>query len=349
MSYWSIISRATGHWPLQDDASDTTVVAVAGPAGSLAGGSTSDLLSTVGPTSWLPKALSLNGSTQHVSTGMTDGAWSGGTVAVWARPLSTQTAYSGLVVRRAMLSAYAYSDNRLRYNWSAQPAEYGYVGAAYPINQWTHLAVRVRADRVDFFVNGVLAGGNALAHPIVSQTAPVYLGFDPIDPARHFHGDLAGAMVFPEALADAEVSRLYAGPEPTLNQPPALLSPPTVSRSLHLAEGSWDSHDNGDPQFSWTVQWSDDGLSGWQDLPGSSDPNAFVVPTSLESKSIRLAVVASNNGGASDPVYTDAALVQSPAWPGYLLIGSARSGGLAESAAFPTGRLEAGAVLPREA
>lgn len=349
MSYWSTVSRAEGHWPLQDDASDTSVAALAGAVGSLVGSSTTAQISTAGPTNWLPKAFSLDGSSQYVATGMTDGAWSEGTLAVWMRPDGQQQDFSGVVVRRAQLSLYGYSDNSLHYNWSAQSGEYSYQGPSYALNEWVHLVVRVRSDRADFFLNGVLSGGNAITHASVVQSAPICIGNDLGVVNRHFKGDLAGVQVYSEALSDAEIAEIAIGPEPSSVDSPELIGTPGTGRLLRWSTGLWDTNNNGPLMLAWVLQSSDDGTSGWQDIAGTDQLSEYALPPSLASKYLRLSVTASNDGGDAETVYSDVAPVEELAWPARLVVSTARRGGLVEALARSTGELEAGLVLPAEA
>lgn len=348
MSYWTTIARAVGHWPLQDDALGSSIDAADGPTGILVGSAASSALSVPGPTGWLPKALSLDGATQHVATGMADGFLTEGTLAVWARPDTQQDDFSGLVVRRGALSLYISSDNRLRYNWSDRSSEFSLVGPAIPLGQWTHVAVRVRPDRVDFFVNGTLVSGNSLAHSAQSQAEEILLGVDLPSAERHFDGALAGAIVFSEALTDADVAELAAGPEPTLVGSPALNGTPGVGRLLRWSAGSWDSHANGTTAETAVLEWSGDGVDGWQELTSTIDQEMFVVSPELAGKALRVAVRAVNDGGDSETAYSELAFVEPPSWLAGQVIGSVRSGGLISGAARSPGGLQAGLVFSGE-
>jgi len=347
MSYWSTIADAVGHWPMQDSESSTSVAAVSGPQGTLAGGDDTADLAEVGPRPWLPSALGLDGVNDYITTGQTAGTWSEATIALWAKPRVVQTSFTAAATRGGGLGLCTHSNGRLRYNWSNHGAQYTADGPEYSVGVWRHYAVRVLADRVDFFVDGVPASGWQANHPPVAQSLPLVIAADTRDPQRRFDGALAEVLLFDRGLSDAEVGALCLGPTPTVVVAPAWNTPPRVGAALNWNAGTWDSYSNGDVSFSWVLQQSADGVTGWSDVEASRDNSAFLIPTNLESAWARLAVTAGNTAGVGETSHTSAELAGT-SWLGSAVRGGTASGGAAESLVTPPGAAN-GVVIPGEA
>jgi hypothetical protein len=88
--------------------------------------------------------------------------------------------------------------------------------------------------------------------------------------------------------------------------PPVNTSPPTISgiavegQTLTGSNGTWE----GDP-VSFAHQWErSDGLGGYEDIAGATDSTYTLTSADL-GQTIRLAVIASNGGGDSEPAFSD--------------------------------------------
>lgn len=348
MSYWSVVAKAEGHWPLQDDAANGTVLAETGPNGVMFGGSTTADKSTEGPTGWLPRALSFNGVADYIATGQTSGSWSSGTMTAWVRPAGVQTSYCGVISRRSQLTLWASADGRYHYNWSDAPAQYLYEGPAYSLSQWRHVALRVRPNGVDFFQDGELAASNMLSHSARTQSNPLCIGSDPFTSARFFQGDLAGVSVYDHALSDNEIAELMAGPEPTNTTPPALIGEAIAGGRLGLSAGLWDDRANGSVTLQPILQVSSDNGTSWADADWSVGQEVALLPESFVGQTIRLAVVATNSGGESEIAFSPTIAVGPDRLPAALFAGGVASGGLGAGLVSASGGSEAGQVIPSE-
>ena len=90
-------------------------------------------------------------------------------------------------------------------------------GAALKTNQWYHLAATYDGALLKLYVDGVLAGTNAVRRPRIAGTRPVALGRRQ-DGYVSFRGRLDEARIFNRALAAEEVKDHFEHPEHPVNQ-----------------------------------------------------------------------------------------------------------------------------------
>ena len=109
MGYNTLIQTAVAHWPLQDDAANTTVEDAGGSYdGTLQGGSNTADLSTTGPTTWLPKALAFDGVDDFLDFGGTVGNFtSTATLVAWVQINTASATNSRLWHRRTAGTGFA--------------------------------------------------------------------------------------------------------------------------------------------------------------------------------------------------------------------------------------------------
>ena len=63
------------------------------------------------------------------------------------------------------------------------------------MNTWYHVAWTHTGGTWRVFINGVLEGANAPAGSYASNTATLYLGYDPVFGGRHFSGHIDDSRI----------------------------------------------------------------------------------------------------------------------------------------------------------
>jgi len=136
------------------------------------------------------------------------------TMAGWFLPNGAQTDWASMIMHRGTGSAHGFNflgSRQLAYHWNDDAASWGYRGTAYyAADDWTHCAVTIEPTKATFYVNGVAASVNTIAHAEANWDNPIHLGGD--DPAawagRQMNGSLDDVMMFSRALTAAEIKDL---------------------------------------------------------------------------------------------------------------------------------------------
>ncbi|HMO38521.1 MAG TPA: fibronectin type III domain-containing protein [Saprospiraceae bacterium] len=75
---------------------------------------------------------------------------------------------------------------------------------------WMHVAFVHDGTNDRIYMNGVRVATKAVAGALNNTTRPLGIGYNPIDNANFFNGDLDEVMIFAEALSDQQIADLYA-------------------------------------------------------------------------------------------------------------------------------------------
>ncbi len=298
MSYWSVASGAYASWPLQDTGTAPAITAEVGPAATIAGGKTAAVMTTTGPGGWLPRGLAFDGSNDYLLLASDFPTYPSWALEAWFRYDNfhdgtlielRQNNSARLGVSSAGLLIGAVNDGT---NWNV-------ARNAVPAGQWQHAVVVWDGTQILSYINGTLVGS-----PVACLSQRVNYD-DPDQIARAgwgaflLAGSLAGVRVHPALLA-SQVAELYAGPEPTIVESPGFNGVPVAGQTIPVSTGVWDTHGNGSIAVATTVQSSLDGVSAWQDVPGSVGASSFLVPTDAAGAYLRVSAVATNLGGDSE-------------------------------------------------
>ena len=304
---WSPDSALLDHLKQQDDAASTTVVnRISDRNGTLVGaGNTSDSTVT-GPTSWLPKALSYDGTNDTTSTpAVTGTTYTEGTIITWLRN-KFATAASRRVAVSTSTNATTFSlygtshasQERLAYNWSNATNQFTWAGGPLITNdEWTHCAVTVNSSEARIYKNGSLGGTNTVSHPSTTYAATRRIASAN---ASYLNCHQAGTAIFSRELAASEIAESYAGPEPLNTVAPVLTD-------FSCSTGTWDSQNNGPITYSY--QWySYTNTSGGGETLLSGETNSTITPgVGLDGLYLRCKVRGSNSGGydAAEDTFSD--------------------------------------------
>ncbi len=289
--------RPQGYWKLQDNAASTTVV------NSLSGGNNAtnvvntNAKTTAGPNSWLPAALSYNGSSDFTDCGTPSGlnnaiacSYSG-----WAYRASTGTScgFGGVFGDSSSgglgrFSCIWFTDGNI-YFACGPLATYAYC----PLSGtgWKFIAVSYQAsgltnsDRLKVWINGVaqsLTFVGTTPNSNIGTVSPFAVGKDSSN--RFTGGANAGVSVFTRAVALGDFEEMRLGPEPLNTVAPTISGTATLTATT----GTWDSQSNG--TLSYSYQWTKDGV----DISGAT---SSTYSTGSVVGVYRCRVRASNNGG----------------------------------------------------
>jgi hypothetical protein len=136
------------------------------------------------------------------------------TMAGWLLPNGTQPDWASIIMHRSPGPASGFNllaDRHLAYHWNDAADTWGYRGNAYyAADEWTHCAVTVEPTKATFYVNGVSASVNTVAHGSALWDGPIYLGGDGTSGfvGRRMNGSLDDVMFFSRALTAAEIRSL---------------------------------------------------------------------------------------------------------------------------------------------
>ena len=79
-----------------------------------------------------------------------------------------------------------------------------------PLAAWRHVVMTHDSVNDKIYVNGLLKNSKAAPGTLNNTTKPFGMGYDPIEVANYFNGDLDDVQVYNIALNEAEVAALYA-------------------------------------------------------------------------------------------------------------------------------------------
>jgi len=136
------------------------------------------------------------------------------TIAGWFLPNGAQADWASMIMHRGTGSAHGFNflaSRQLAYHWNDDAASWGYRGTAYyAADDWTHCAVTIEPTKATFYVNGVAASVNTIAHAEANWDNPIHLGGDDVTawPGRQMNGSLDDVMFFSRALTAAEIKAL---------------------------------------------------------------------------------------------------------------------------------------------
>lgn len=312
MSYNSLFGLGThsadadlqGHWLMQDNAANTTVVDATGNNdGTLIGGDNTADISTTGP-GWPSAALDLDGTSDYINVGdVLDLQSDELTLGIKAKPTST-TQTSALLGRDngTVNTSYTLVQTASRYQFRIS-ADTNDCFAGTPIGgpstSWQDVTGIYDGSRVYIRVDGTTYAGDTNSGNIDSITQSLEIG------ARDggtipFNGDIAHAFIFSRGLTEAEADEAHAGPEPLNLTAPTVSGTHETGETLTATDGTWDSQANGTITYSYQWQVADD-ASGTNaaDISGATG-STYTLTASDENKYVRATIVASNDGG-SDP------------------------------------------------
>jgi hypothetical protein len=135
------------------------------------------------------------------------------TMAGWVLPSGTQSDWASFIMNRTS-SAHGFNllgSRQLAYHWNDDSASWSYRGTAYyAADEWTHCAVTIEPTKATFYINGVAASTNTIAHAEANWDGPIWLGGDRTytDGTRHLNGAIDEIMFFSRALTAAEIKSL---------------------------------------------------------------------------------------------------------------------------------------------
>ena len=209
VGYWTFDGKNT-NW-----ASGTTADASSnGNTGSLISmsTSTSPVLGKIG------QAMSFNGTSQYVSTGIYSIYAAPYTISAWIKPSATQTA--GLVAQRNGCGPgnesyiLTMESNVLKlYAGNVSTAQTGTIQN----NVWTHVVGIYNGSTLQLYVNGAQSGTPTAATPASSATA-TQIGKDGGTCTSYFRGSIDDVRIYNRALSATEIQKLYqAGTGVTLD------------------------------------------------------------------------------------------------------------------------------------
>lgn len=316
MSWNSIVGRG-GHtenanirsfWPLQDDATgasgvDVVDVSSNGNDMTLGGGDETADLSVAGPNDYLTKALSFDGSSDYAQADIADlGDY---TILAWMDAADTTgikvalcVSDSGETNKQGFIGHYD-SENTFAERSGSFLAPTGNAAST----GWIHLA-GVRDNNV----LRVYEGGSLIDSDTIT---PHFIDFDSADIGRlgdstptYYEQDVAGVMLFDDALTAGEVAELADGPEPVNTVAPELSGTETEGETLTSTSGTWGldlpwgsgSETNGTPTYSYQWTRSDDGTGTGEADIGGAESSTYTLTASDVGKYIRCRVRANNDG-----------------------------------------------------
>ncbi|MCU0913730.1 MAG: hypothetical protein MUC88_04095 [Planctomycetes bacterium] len=140
------------------------------------------------------------------------------TVSLWVNPERTDgpnaSGYSGLIAKGSPPRSYnLYIRAAGTLHFSTGPAG-AFTGSSstgtIPLNQWTHIAVKVEGSIHKYFINGEPSGTGpaTVVLPGLADTAPVRIGRT-AETNREFKGMIDEVRLYDVALTDAQIKDLY--------------------------------------------------------------------------------------------------------------------------------------------
>jgi hypothetical protein len=135
------------------------------------------------------------------------------TIIGWVLPHGPQVRWASIIMHRGPGPAHGFNlteTRQLAYHWNGLATTYNFRGNAYYVNdEWTHCALTIEPTKATFYVNGVEAAVNAIAHTAATWDGRVWFGGDrTYTGTRHIKGALDEILFFRRALTAAEIKSL---------------------------------------------------------------------------------------------------------------------------------------------
>lgn len=304
--------------PMQDNAASTLVddFSTLNDGTLVNAGNSADISILDGPTSYLPRALSLDGSNDTISLGTLLNGLAAATVGMWVRfrdlsvlrdrgVFSSSGVGSGdqpFGVRYDRIGAS--SGNTQCYKVSHELQTLESTTDSVIVDTWYHIALA--RDGVGgvgkFFIDGVtetLAGSSGSISGTITSDGFV-VGFKN---GQHGDIDVAGLTIHSRYLSDAELAELAAGPEPVNTAAPTISGTVDSGSTLTCTTGTWAlpapfaSGSNG--TITYTYQWyrADDAGGTGDAAIGGATNNTYTLQAADINKYVRCVVRGTNTGG----------------------------------------------------
>ncbi|TWT96772.1 hypothetical protein Pla108_25460 [Botrimarina colliarenosi] len=361
-SYQQVLDDAVAYWRLSEAAGTVAADDAGAHSATLQGGLVFGADSTIGPRGWMPNALQLDGVADclTIPSQVTLGLGVDHTYSLWWKasspaPWSPQVLIETGGTTHCSLVHLAGSEV---YFVAARNSVVSYASAPAPTEgAWRHLAAVHRDASLEIFLDGVLVGAAIPSDAwVVSGANNGAIGAvddgqwvgGSIANARtcYFAGAIAGVAIIDRALTGDEVAELYAGPEPVATGVPELSGSFRIGEAHSVSASAWDAQNNGELAVSTVLQLSPDGSTGWQDVPATLGLPHFSMPMAASGHWARVAAVATNDGGASDPAFGAAMEVLPARTPAHALTQATASAGALTGLACPSGGSQANMILP---
>ena len=303
--YWNAYGKLDGYWGLQESSGTTAIDSIGSRHGQILGGLDPSVDQVSGPGRGLAWALEFDGVDDHISIPF-DPTLHGSayTCFAWAYWQDDSAVYETVWDCRDDPPTNGghtqYKTNTDRWqHWIGNGSGFPSVGGRNTVaGEWIHLAATYETDRVRFFVNGVEE--SSLISPYVPNGSSALTIGQRGNGLFPFHGRIAAVGISTQVLSPIEIAEIVAGPEPTNTELPILPLAVEAGQSMVLNSGLWDSHNNGSMATTHYLEQSDDGLTGWSLVPGTTNSASYQVEASLAGKYFRLSALATNDGGTSD-------------------------------------------------
>jgi len=160
----------------------------------------------------------------------------------WVKRNGTQPGTAGLILQRNGSTTHGLSfqsdGQQLAYNWNDNAATWGWnSGLTPPDGQWAYVALTVNPSQATLYLfDGTTwsSAANAIPHGAAPFNAETCIGFDSLDAARHYHGQLDEIAIYGQALSAGQLrTHALAGfgdthPPTFVTDPPVLLTTGTI-------------------------------------------------------------------------------------------------------------------------
>lgn len=205
----SSYAAVTQHWPLNDNAASTTVVATVGTNGSLVGGDNTSAKATTGPGGTITAALDLNGTDDYILINGSSISFASG--AAWS--LSAWVKLDGAETTCQIAGKHFDSNNRIFVQASGtlrcriNSTNSDFAIPALGTTNWHHILVtKTSGDSLRVFVDGTESSTGAVSN--TATFAPTVIGGGVSGTIVH-DGKIAQVKVF-DTDESANVATLYA-------------------------------------------------------------------------------------------------------------------------------------------
>lgn len=197
------------HLKLQDNDASTTVVNEVGTDAALANaGNTNAISEVAGPTSWLPRALHLDGTDDHIVPDANTAIDVGSTISVWAKRDVTNVRHT--LVGGSNATYIRFDSNDTNFEFRPNFLDDQIHGVA--TDEWHHYAFVWRADNLwDIIIDGTEVETD-FGTGSTSTFDMRYVGAYDTSIFSVMDGYMAEVMIFDRELSLAEVQALYDGP-----------------------------------------------------------------------------------------------------------------------------------------
>ena len=148
-------------------------------------------------------------------------ALSAATFVAWVNPSQMQGTYTGVIFSRGPYGGSTvpatgldlYTSNSVGYHWTDLQSTYNWNSNLYvPNNEWSMIAVTVSATTATAYLcnaSGVATASNTVTHATLSGLN-FFIACDPSSKAsRAFTGKIATAMVYSNALTQADITNIF--------------------------------------------------------------------------------------------------------------------------------------------